>query len=181
MSHWIVWANQLLHIWAIFFCKFSILILCLFLIPIVIVLCFVFVKARGMNYLHHSSPPIVHRDLKSSNLLVDKNWIVKVPLQLACFPINSLIPACLSFWLTDWPQVADFGLSRLKRETFLTTKSGKGTVSPNNLTLITWPSPPSIFLFNLLMWPNKCSLNGWHQRCCVMNLQMRSKLDNLNQ
>uniref|UniRef100_A0A0E0FD95 Protein kinase domain-containing protein n=1 Tax=Oryza meridionalis TaxID=40149 RepID=A0A0E0FD95_9ORYZ len=33
--------------------------------------------ARGMNYLHHSSPPIIHRDLKSSNLLVDKNWTVK--------------------------------------------------------------------------------------------------------
>ncbi|KAK7831066.1 putative serine/threonine-protein kinase sis8 [Quercus suber] len=34
--------------------------------------------ARGMNYSHHRNPPIVHRDLKSSNLLVDKNWIVKV-------------------------------------------------------------------------------------------------------
>eukprot|EP00250_Pteridium_aquilinum_P012080 c20498_g1_i1 orf=127-2451(+) len=34
--------------------------------------------ARGMNYLHHCNPPIVHRDLKSSNLLVDKNWTVKV-------------------------------------------------------------------------------------------------------
>ncbi|KAH0855688.1 hypothetical protein HID58_003953 [Brassica napus] len=56
--------------------------------------------ARGMNYLHHCSPPIVHRDLKSSNLLVDKNWTVKV---------------------------ADFGLSRIKHETYLTTKSGKGT------------------------------------------------------
>ena len=38
-------------------------------------------QARGMNYLHHCSPPIVHRDLKSSNLLVDKNWTVKVMLK----------------------------------------------------------------------------------------------------
>ncbi|RZC89067.1 hypothetical protein C5167_030761 [Papaver somniferum] len=56
--------------------------------------------ARGMNYLHRCRPPIVHRDLKSSNLLVDKNWNVKV---------------------------GDFGLSRLKHATYLTTKTGKGT------------------------------------------------------
>ncbi|XP_042503694.1 serine/threonine-protein kinase CTR1-like isoform X2 [Macadamia integrifolia] len=56
--------------------------------------------ARGMNYLHNRNPPIVHRDLKSSNLLVDKNWIVKV---------------------------GDFGLSKLKNATFLTAKSGRGT------------------------------------------------------
>ena len=34
--------------------------------------------AQGMNYLHSSNPVIVHRDLKSPNLLVDKNWVVKV-------------------------------------------------------------------------------------------------------
>ncbi|XP_062222042.1 probable serine/threonine-protein kinase SIS8 isoform X2 [Phragmites australis] len=33
--------------------------------------------ARGMNYLHNCTPVIVHRDLKSPNLLVDKNWVVK--------------------------------------------------------------------------------------------------------
>ncbi|XP_054810889.1 serine/threonine-protein kinase EDR1-like isoform X2 [Prosopis cineraria] len=56
--------------------------------------------ARGMNCLHTSTPTIVHRDLKSPNLLVDKNWNVKV---------------------------CDFGLSRLKHNTFLSSKSTAGT------------------------------------------------------
>ena len=34
--------------------------------------------AKGMLYLHAHSPPIIHRDLKSANLLVDKHWRVKV-------------------------------------------------------------------------------------------------------
>jgi serine/threonine protein kinase len=37
-----------------------------------------FEKAKGMNCLHTSVPTIVHRDLKSPNLLVDNNWNVKV-------------------------------------------------------------------------------------------------------
>ncbi|XBI46498.1 hypothetical protein VPH35_110742 [Triticum aestivum] len=56
--------------------------------------------AKGMNYLHTSHPTIVHRDLKSPNLLVDKNWVVKV---------------------------SDFGMSRLKHHTFLSSKSTAGT------------------------------------------------------
>ncbi|GMH31601.1 hypothetical protein Nepgr_033445 [Nepenthes gracilis] len=56
--------------------------------------------ARGMNYLHNCSPVIVHRDLKSPNLLVDRNWVVKV---------------------------CDFGLSRMKHSTFLSTRSTAGT------------------------------------------------------
>eukprot|EP00803_Ostreobium_quekettii_P005047 evm.model.scf_116.9 EVM.evm.TU.scf_116.9 scf_116:78579-84479(+) len=34
--------------------------------------------AKGMCYLHSFKPPIIHRDLKSPNLLVDKDWTVKV-------------------------------------------------------------------------------------------------------
>ena len=31
-----------------------------------------------MLYLHTHQPPICHRDLKTSNLVVDENWVVKV-------------------------------------------------------------------------------------------------------
>lgn len=34
--------------------------------------------ARGMNFLHTSRPPLIHRDLKSLNLLVGRDWRVKV-------------------------------------------------------------------------------------------------------
>ena len=56
--------------------------------------------AKGMHYLHSCVPVIVHRDLKSPNLLVDKHWVVKV---------------------------GDFGLSRMKNHTFLSSKSNAGT------------------------------------------------------
>ena len=33
---------------------------------------------QGVLQLHHHKPPILHRDLTSPNLLVDKHWRVKV-------------------------------------------------------------------------------------------------------
>ncbi len=44
--------------------------------------------AKGMLYLHSQSPPICHRDLKSSNLVVDDHWVVKV----TDFGMSRIIP-----------------------------------------------------------------------------------------
>jgi len=45
--------------------------------------------ARGMTYLHSYSPPICHRDLKSSNLVVDDHWVVKV----TDFGVSRMLPS----------------------------------------------------------------------------------------
>ncbi|EFN53893.1 hypothetical protein CHLNCDRAFT_13716, partial [Chlorella variabilis] len=34
--------------------------------------------ARGLLYLHRRSPPIIHRDVKSPNILVDQHWRAKI-------------------------------------------------------------------------------------------------------
>ncbi|KAL8100430.1 hypothetical protein AgCh_032624 [Apium graveolens] len=79
--------------------------------------------ARGVNYLHRCSPPIVHRDLKSSNLLVDKSWNVKV---------------------------GDFGLSRLKYGTYLETITGKGT--PQWMAPEVLRNEPSDENYGVVLW-----------------------------
>ena len=57
--------------------------------------------AKGLLYLHSCEPPIVHRDLKSPNLLVDRDFTVKV---------------------------CDFGLSRMMSGKCLSTKKTVGTL-----------------------------------------------------
>ena len=52
--------------------------------------------ARGMTYLHTCSPPIIHRDLKSHNLLVDEFWRCKVAdfgLSTVAAERNATMPA----------------------------------------------------------------------------------------
>ncbi|KAJ1295486.1 hypothetical protein BS78_01G228200 [Paspalum vaginatum] len=84
--------------------------------------------ARGMNCLHTSVPTIVHRDLKSPNLLVDDNWTVKV---------------------------CDFGLSRLKHSTFLSSKSTAGTpewMAPEVLRNEQSNEKCDVYSFGVILW-----------------------------
>ncbi|XP_078430906.1 protein kinase superfamily protein isoform X2 [Wolffia australiana] len=84
--------------------------------------------AMGMNCLHTSSPTIVHRDLKSPNLLVDMDWNVKV---------------------------CDFGLSRLKHNTFLSSKSTGGTpewMAPEVLRNEPSNEKCDVYSFGVILW-----------------------------
>ncbi|XP_031406805.1 probable serine/threonine-protein kinase SIS8 isoform X2 [Punica granatum] len=84
--------------------------------------------ARGMNYLHNCNPVIVHRDLKSPNLLVDKNWVLKV---------------------------CDFGLSRMKHSTFLSSRSAAGTaewMAPEVLRNEPSNEKCDVYSFGVILW-----------------------------
>ncbi|KAI3965794.1 hypothetical protein MKX01_010751 [Papaver californicum] len=93
--------------------------------------------ARGMSYLHSCSPAVVHCDLKSSNLLVDKNWTVKV---------------------------GDFGLSRLKHATYLSGKSGKGTpqwMAPEVMRNDPLDEKSDVFSFGVILWELCTQMIPW--------------------
>lgn len=84
--------------------------------------------AMGMNYLHQLKPPIVHRDLKSPNLLVDGNYTVKV---------------------------CDFGLSRSKANTFLSSKTAAGTpewMAPEVLRDEPSNEKSDVYSFGVILW-----------------------------
>lgn len=84
--------------------------------------------AEGMNYLHQLKPPIVHRDLKSPNLLVDDKYTVKV---------------------------CDFGLSRTKANTFLSSKTAGGTpegMAPEVLRNEYSNEKSDVYSFGVILW-----------------------------
>ncbi|XP_068657061.1 serine/threonine-protein kinase CTR1 [Aristolochia californica] len=84
--------------------------------------------AKGINYLHCLCPPILHWDLKSPNLLVDKNWSIKV---------------------------CDFGLSRFKANTFISSKSVAGTpewMAPEFLRGEPSNEKSDVYSFGVILW-----------------------------
>ncbi|KAL7614640.1 hypothetical protein Lser_V15G06156 [Lactuca serriola] len=94
--------------------------------------------AKGINYLHCLNPPIVHWDLKSPNLLVDKNWTVKV---------------------------CDFGLSRFKANTFISSKSVAGTpewMAPEFLRGEPSNEKSDVYSFGVILWELVTMQQPWN-------------------
>eukprot|EP00992_Anisonema_acinus_P009446 TRINITY_DN5665_c0_g1_i2.p1 TRINITY_DN5665_c0_g1~~TRINITY_DN5665_c0_g1_i2.p1 ORF type:complete len:233 (+),score=42.60 TRINITY_DN5665_c0_g1_i2:1017-1715(+) len=84
--------------------------------------------ARGMMYLHSLHPAIVHRDLKSPNILVNDYYMVKL---------------------------CDFGMSRTKQHTRIVTKQGGGSamwMAPECLRGEPFAESSDVYSFGVVMW-----------------------------
>lgn len=110
--------------------------------------------ARGMCYLHSGNPPVLHRDLKSANILLDESYTAKL---------------------------ADFGLSRLKAVRSGMT-GNCGTVqwmAPEVLCSEHYAEPADVYSFGIIMWEmltQECPYEGLTPIQCalsVLNQNMR--------
>jgi hypothetical protein len=110
--------------------------------------------ARGMCYLHSGNPPVLHRDLKSANILLDESYTAKL---------------------------ADFGLSRLKAVRSGMT-GNCGTVqwmAPEVLCSEHYAEPADVYSFGIILWEmltQECPYEGLSPIQCalsVLNQNMR--------
>jgi hypothetical protein len=109
--------------------------------------------ARGMTYLHSGSPPVLHRDLKSANLLLDESYTAKV---------------------------CDFGLSRLKAQERSMT-GNCGTVqwmAPEILGNQPYAEPADVFSFGIILWElltGECPYDGMTAIQCALAVLNRDQ------
>eukprot|EP00698_Gefionella_okellyi_P003807 TRINITY_DN13538_c0_g1_i1.p1 TRINITY_DN13538_c0_g1~~TRINITY_DN13538_c0_g1_i1.p1 ORF type:complete len:363 (-),score=62.01 TRINITY_DN13538_c0_g1_i1:63-1151(-) len=82
--------------------------------------------ALAMNYLHLCKPPIIHRDLKSANLLIADDWTVKL---------------------------SDFGLSRLlDTQQHMTRVGTTAWTAPEVLSNQRYDIKADVFSFGIVLW-----------------------------
>ena len=82
--------------------------------------------ARGMRFLHTHKPTIIHRDLKSLNLLVDEQWTLKV---------------------------TDFGLSRFKSQQLMTGQCGTFQwMAPEVVASQSYTEKADVYSFGVNLW-----------------------------
>jgi len=82
--------------------------------------------AKGMVYLHTRNPPIIHRDIKSLNVLVTKDWK---------------------------STIADFGLTKIKDKAMLSTRCGSPAWSaPEVLRGEPYDEKADVFSFGIVLW-----------------------------
>jgi serine/threonine protein kinase len=106
-----------------------------------------------MAYLHHGHPPVLHRDLKSANLLLDDAYTVKV---------------------------CDFGLSRLKAQARSMT-GNCGTVqwmAPEVLANMDYDERADVFSYGIILWEllsRECPYEGMTAIQCALAVLNRDK------
>lgn len=81
--------------------------------------------AQGMAYLHSLDPPMIHRDLKTNNLLVDRGMNVKI---------------------------CDFGLSRFKSDKLMSAVGTVHFAAPEVLNHEQYSEKADLFSFGTVMW-----------------------------
>merc|ERR1711916_36494 len=84
--------------------------------------------ARGMAALHTMTPPVLHRDLKSLNVLLDAAWNAKI---------------------------CDFGLSKLKFTSVQSNRSPVGTaqwMAPETAQSPVYGLPADVYSFGVVLW-----------------------------
>lgn len=118
---------------------------------------FIYDTAKGMSYLHHFDRPILHRDLKSPNLLVDKNYNIKL---------------------------SDFGLARVKAH--VQTMTGNcGTVqwmAPEVLGNQKYTEKADVFSFGIVIWEivtGECPYDGMSQIQAALGVLNRNLRPNI--
>lgn len=82
--------------------------------------------AHGMNFLHTCDPVIIHRDLKTHNLLVNNDWVTKI---------------------------SDFGVSRIKEMTATMTTIGTPQwMAPEILQEEKYSEKADVFSYGVCVW-----------------------------